>query len=74
MKLSDCPSAAQVRLVRFDVAPQFQLRLHELGLRPSAIFTTVTRAAFGGVVINVAGSRIAVDRRSARQMEVELVA
>lgn len=55
-----------------EVAPQFKLRLEELGVRPGAEFTAVTHAAFGGVVVNIGGARIAVDRASAKRMEVEL--
>lgn len=73
MKLNECPRQTHVRLVDFPVEPQFQLRLSELGIRQHATFTTVNRAAFGGMVINIGGARVAVDRASARRMEVEPV-
>lgn len=72
MDLSKCPLRVKARIVGVDVAPQFQLRLQELGVRPGAEFVAVNRAAFGGVVLNIAGARVAVDRGSARQMHVEL--
>lgn len=71
MQLSTCPTGAQARLARIDVDPAYRLRLEELGMRPGAEFRLTNRAAFGGIVINIAGTRIAVDRRSARLIDVE---
>ena len=53
-----------------DVDPKYLLRLRELGVRPGAEFTVVNRAAFGGVVVNIAGTRVAVDAGSAKHIEV----
>ncbi len=61
-------------ILSVNVGPQYRLRMQELGLRPGARFYSVNRAAFGGVVINIAGTRIAVDRRSARNIEVRELA
>lgn len=74
MKLASCPRGARARLVDIDVAPAFRLRLNELGMRPGAEFLLTNRAAFGGVVINIAGTRIAVDRRSSKNIAVEVIA
>lgn len=71
MLLSKCPVNAHARLSQIDVDPAYALRFQELGVRPGATFRVATRAAFGGVVINIAGTRVAVDRRSARRIEVE---
>ncbi len=71
--LSKCPTNARARLTRIDIDPRHQLRLQELGLRTGAEFNLTNRAAFGGVVMNIAGTRVAVDRRSARHIEVEVV-
>lgn len=57
-----------------DVDHAYRLRLQELGLRPGVEFYVANRAAFGGVVINIAGTRVAVDARSARHIEVEELA
>lgn len=56
-----------------EVDAKFSLRLHELGIRPGAEVVAVSRAAFGGLVLNVAGTRIAVDHRSAKHIHVEPV-
>ncbi len=71
VNLSECPLRVKSRIISVDVGPQYRLRLKELGVRPGADFFSVNRAAFGGVVINIAGTRIAVDRRSARNIAVE---
>ncbi len=73
MNLAQCPPKTKARLTGLAVDPQFTLRMHELGLRPGAEFTVITRAAFGGFIINLSGTRVAVDRLSARQLEVEMV-
>lgn len=72
MLLSKCPTNTRARLVEINVEPAYQLRLQELGLRPGAEFYLTNRAAFGGVVMNIAGTRVAVDRRSARLITVEV--
>ncbi|RRC95704.1 FeoA family protein [Schaalia canis] len=72
MLLAKCPVNVRARLTSIDVDPAYQLRLQELGLRPGAEFFLTNRAAFGGVVINIAGTRVAVDRRSAGRIQVEV--
>ena len=57
-----------------DVPSEPRLRLYELGIRPGSEFFIVNKAAFGGLVVNIAGARVAVDRRSARAIEVEEIA
>lgn len=57
-----------------DVSPEHKLRLYELGVRPGSEFFIVNKAAFGGLVINISGARVAVDHRSARAIEVEEIA
>lgn len=71
VKLTQCPLRIKSRIAAVDVDPKYSLRLQELGLRPGAEFTAVNRAAFGGVVINIAGTRVAVDHRSAKNIDVE---
>lgn len=72
--LSKCPRNSYGRLVRIDVDPAHRLRLQELGLRPGTEFYLANRAAFGGVVLNIAGTRVAVDARSAKRIDVEVAA
>ena len=57
-----------------DIPSEHRLRLYELGVRPGSEFFIVNKAAFGGLVVNIAGARGAVDRRSARASEVEEIA
>ena len=57
-----------------DIPSEHRLRLYELGVRPGSEFFIVNKAAFGGLVGNIAGARVAVDRRSARAIEVEEIA
>ena len=73
MMLAKCPLRTRARVTAVNIEQQFDLRLQELGLRPGAEFTVVNRAAFGGLVINVAGTRIAVDHRCAKKIQVESV-
>ena len=73
MKLANCQPRTRVRLVGVRVGPEFLLRLQELGLRQGAEFSVVSRAAFGGMVVNVAGTRVAVDKGSAQALEVDRV-
>ena len=72
MHLSACPTNTRARLTHIGVEDAHRLRLEELGMRPGAAFRLTTRAAFGGIVINIAGTRIAVDHRSARLIDVEV--
>ncbi|WP_115728599.1 FeoA family protein [Actinomyces culturomici] len=74
MLLSKCPRNSRGRLTRIDVEPAFRLRLQELGLRPGTEFYVANRAAFGGVVLNIAGTRVAVDAKSAKRIDVEVAA
>ncbi len=71
MILAKCPLRTRARIVDVDVDDKFDLRLQELGVRSGAEFSVVNKAAFGGRVINIAGTRIAVDHRSSRKIEVE---
>ncbi|QWW19848.1 ferrous iron transport protein A [Schaalia sp. 19OD2882] len=74
MNLASCKTSTRGRLVSLGVDPAHTLRLQELGVRPGAEFFLTNRAAFGVVVVNIAGARIAVDSHSARLIEVETLA
>ncbi|MCF2706675.1 ferrous iron transport protein A [Arcanobacterium haemolyticum] len=74
MLLSESPRRTRVRLTKVDLPERHQLRLKELGLRPGKEAIVALKGAFGGLVLNVAGSRIAVDHRSARHIEAEVIA
>ncbi|MSS84142.1 ferrous iron transport protein A [Actinomycetaceae bacterium WB03_NA08] len=73
MNLSECPLRTRARIVDPAVSDKYLLRFQELGIRPGADFTAVNRSLISGVVINIGGTRIAVDRGSARKMEVEIL-
>lgn len=72
VKLSECRRGDRGHLIAVEVQPCYQLRVQELGLRPGAQFVVTNRAAFGGVVLNVGGARVAVDVRSSKLIEVEV--
>ncbi|WP_236698653.1 FeoA family protein [Trueperella bernardiae] len=48
--------------------------MQEIGVRIGAEATVIQHAGFGGLVLNIAGSRVAIDHRSAKNIEAELVA
>lgn len=73
MVLAQCSPSSRVRLLNLRVAPQFLLRLSELGLRPGVELGVVSKAAFGGMIVNVGGTRVAVDRGSSRLLDVEVL-
>lgn len=71
MRLTDVGAGQTVRLLEFACASEHALRVKELGLREGSVFRVTHRGAFGGTVINIAGSRIAIDRGACRRVEVE---
>lgn len=73
VNLLDLPLRTRAQIKDIKVDRRFNLRLQELGVRLGAELAAVNRSAFGGRVINIAGTRIAVDHKSARQIEVEEV-
>lgn len=46
-------------------------RLAELGIRPGALVSFIRRTAGGGIVVEAAGSRIALDRTTAAAVRVD---
>lgn len=73
MKLSECPVRTRLRLTRVEVPGRHQLRIRELGLRPGNEAFIVQHGGFGGLVLNIAGSRVAIDHCSAKLMEAEVL-
>lgn len=61
-----------VTLVAVDSPEPVRRRMAEMGLRVGARVTVIQRTAGGGRLLGVAGSRIAVDRGTARAMAVSL--
>lgn len=74
MLLSECPTKTALRLGELNLPAASVLRMQELGVRPGVLAVITQRAGFGGLVLNVAGSRLAIDHRSARLITAEMVA
>ncbi len=72
MQLAKCPLRCRLTLTKIDCGEGCALRLGELGLREGAEVVVTQKASFGGLVLNVAGSRLAVDHRSAHAIEAEV--
>lgn len=73
MKLSECPKRVPLRLTDVPLPRKNLLRMQELGVRAGAHVVVTQHAGFGGLVMNIAGSRVAVDHRSAEAIEAELL-
>ncbi|WP_182353242.1 FeoA family protein [Flaviflexus huanghaiensis] len=70
MKLCSWPIRKQARVVSLGIET-CHLRARELGLRPGAVVRITQRTLFGGTVVDVAGTRLALDRASASRILVE---
>lgn len=69
MKLSAWPLRDSARIVSTGSAGS--LRARELGLRPGAVVRITQRTLFGGTVLDISGSRLALDRATAAAISVE---
>lgn len=67
------PADAVVRVVALQVDTPDLLRLREIGLRDGALLRVCRCTPFGGRVIGVGGSRIALDGDTAARVQVEAV-
>lgn len=67
--LLDAPQGTAV-VVALDLAEGPAGRLRELGVRVGATVEVLRRTSGGGLVVGVAGSRVALDRASARSIRV----
>lgn len=74
VKLNEATSGTVLLITEVDVPQRNQLRMQELGIRVGAHATIIQRAGFGGLILNIAGSRVAVDHRSAKLISVDLLA
>lgn len=70
MKLCECPVGVPMIMVDLGEDAKFSGRINELGLRPGTRFTVTQKAAFGGRVLFVHGTRLAVDRGFAKKASV----
>ncbi len=74
MTLAESPAPCHVRLVAIQVDAGMRTRLRELGLHDGATLRVWKRSVFGGRVVVVAGSRIAIDATTASCVEVAALA
>lgn len=73
MTLAESPAGADVRVVALRLEPTVRLRMREIGLHDGAVVRTWRRSAFGGRVVTIGASRVALDAATARLVEVEAV-
>ena len=71
MTLRESPPGAFFRVSGIRLAASSALRLSEMGIRVGTLAHVTQRAAFGGRVVAVAGSRFAVDGATADLIDVE---
>lgn len=69
--LSAAPPAGLLHVVATPSDPALRRRLQDQGLRPGTPLTVVRRTAGGGLVVAVAGARLALGRDLARCLLVE---
>ena len=70
MDLASCAVGDDVVVVALLTPPQARLRMHEVGLRVGSVVRITQQAPFGGRVVAVGASRIAVDGATAARVEV----
>lgn len=73
MTLRDCPVGVHLRLTSVRLPADAAFRMSEMGIRPGTPLRVTQRAAFGGRVVAVAGSRYALDGGTAGLIDVEPV-
>lgn len=71
MTLAESPAHAELRVLTMRVEPAVRLRMREMGLHDGTVVRSWRRAAFGGRVVAVGTSRIALDAATARRVDVE---
>lgn len=74
VKLSECPVGCAIKLLAIDLPEANVSRLRELGLGVGGRVRVTHRAAFGGRVIAIDASRIALDGATVRRISVEAAA
>lgn len=71
MELRQCPMRTPARVTSVDVG-DVAMRARELGLYPGAPIRVTQRTVFGGMVIDVAGTRLAIDAAATKKIMVEV--
>lgn len=72
MKLSDCPVRAAATITGVDIDPSVSMRARELGIYPGRTLKVTQRSIFGSTVVDVAGTRLALDGATTKRITVEL--
>ncbi|HEY3436325.1 MAG TPA: FeoA family protein [Actinotalea sp.] len=70
MHLGSCVVGQDVEVLEVSTAPGARLRMREVGLRTGAVVRVTQHGPFGGRVVAVGGSRIAVDAATAAGISV----
>ena len=70
--LDEAPLSTPLQLVSTSDDANVRRRLQSQGLRCGAIFSVVRRTAGGGLVVAVAGARVALGQRLTRALRVEV--
>ena len=71
MDLDDAPVGASLRILGTSGPDDARLRLAELGIRPGEHVIVIQRTSGGGRILGLGDCRIAVDRPTARRIEIE---
>ena len=71
MYLDDAPVGASLRILVTSGPDDARLRLAELGIRPGEHVIVIQRTSGGGRILGLGDGRIAVDRPTARRIEIE---
>lgn len=71
MRLSQAPLGTPLVLTTFGIGDP--LRMRELGLRTGAVLEVVQRAGFGGRVLTIGPTRIALDHVTCAALDVTLL-
>lgn len=72
MRLSRCPTDTDAEVLAVGVPDAAQLRLREVGIREGSTIRVTHLAPFGGRVLAVGASRIALDRATADLIDVSV--
>lgn len=72
--VSDAPLGAVLVVTAISGNQRVLRRLAELGVRPGASLSVLRRTAGGGRIVGVAGSRVALDAATARDIELDAAA
>ena len=73
MKLKDVQVRVPIRLTDVPIPGRNQLRMQEMGVRVGTQAVVVQHGAYGGLILNIAGARVAIDHRSASTIEAEVI-